>query len=253
MATLNNQSSELKLLYVKYKQVLLAVGVLFVSLILILQFLIPQIDDWNIQRQQLALQEKKIAVMNNNISYLNSINKTRAARDFKTAITALPPQKDYEGILSSISNSAASSSIQLNDYSFSVGDIATLSATQPKSSVGEIKINITFKGSVPDTKKFVDSIYSSFPMATISNVIVGETSGSLQIAFLYSALPKVVLEVDQPLNGLNLKEAKTLTEISSWNSNTEFNNQSDQSTSSNPNPFGSFLSPQASSSSQLGL
>src|SRR5438270_475941 len=87
------------ILYNKYKEYVVSLSIIGVCFLLVIFVIIPQIQNLSVIRQQEQEQKDKIEVIKKNERFLASLNVTDIDSKLQKVIGALPPQKDFIGIL----------------------------------------------------------------------------------------------------------------------------------------------------------
>src|SRR5580698_4987528 len=95
--------------------------VIIVSIYLLFNVIIPETSQWFSIRREVVATRQNIAVLQQNINYMNNLNKNVLNSQLQTVSTALPPEKNFTSMLNAITGAAATSGVSLNDYSFAVG------------------------------------------------------------------------------------------------------------------------------------
>lgn len=214
-------SKSLKILYYQYKDTKIY-GLLVLSVILLIGFIliwwivIPEVQKYiSIQDEVNALQ-KKVTLLKSNLNYIQSSDPTEVDDGFQSAIAALPADKDFEGLLYAISASALRSGIALDDFSFSIGKLATESGT----ALTAIPITLSMKTDVPTAAQFIDELNQKVPLSDISVANVTEdqsqNSSSIQLNFYYQPLGNVVFHDDAPIPQISDYQKQLLQKMKEW-------------------------------------
>src|SRR5579872_1278457 len=98
---------------------------LLVSVILLFSIIIPEVTQWFSIRNEVVAAREQIATLQQNVSFVNNLNKNALNSQLLTVSHALPPEKNFGDILSTISNTAAVSNVSLSNYAFQVGNISS--------------------------------------------------------------------------------------------------------------------------------
>ena len=192
-----------------------------VCLVLLFGVIIPQLQNWFSIRQEVVATQQRIAVLQNNINFMNNLDRNALNAQLQTASSALPPQKDFGSMLDSLSSAAVSSGVSLNDFSFQVGDVASSSGlfsdTRYKN-FASIKISLVAQGPIGNVKRFIANLESSVPLSEVVTIDgTGETA-SLTIQFYQKPFPNLVPNDDTPLTPLTAEKVLLLQKITAWKS-----------------------------------
>lgn len=220
------KSNDFRLLYFRYKDTpyysLLIISLVFmVCLILVFQLVVPQVQNWFSIRDEVIATQQRIDVINQNINFMSSLDKDEIEQQVKLTTTALPFEKDFGGILDAISDASGKAGVALKDYSFQVGNIASVSG-KPNNlgktvpSVSYIIITLEITGNMDGVVKFLDEINRKLPLSEVMDVDGEFNNTKITLEFYQKAFPKIVFKDDQPLVPLSKKEQQLLTDWESW-------------------------------------
>ena len=191
--------------------------IILLSLLLAWKVVYPQMMNWFSVNDEVARTNTRIDTISKNIAYLSSISDATLSDSLEVAIHALPIQKDFAGILISLSQAARSSQVALSDYSVSFGNLDAKSGGT--KDVGVITLKITVGGGVQGAKAFIDQIQQSVPLAEVVGLSASNNS-EMTIRFFYkpfdslstkdtTALPQITAEKQELLAMLNTWWKKT--------------------------------------------
>ena len=205
----------LREIYKQYKNYLMPLGIMVVSLLLFFYIILPQIANFTDLQKQLVMENQKLTVLKTNLNYLSSLDASSLDSNFKIASLVLPKEKDFIGILGAISEAAGKASVSVGDYQFKVGDLegARITAKGPPFLDMDLAIN----GSSSDLMRFMGELQKTAP---INEVIGGATVGitsTLTIRFYYSAIPPVNLKADTAIKPISADNQIILNNLLSWN------------------------------------
>lgn len=202
----------IKLLYFKYRAFTLPLVVIFISLYVFFQFVIPQIQNFLSVKDEVAASEQTLAVLTQNYNALASLNVNDLQSSLDTATQAVPQVKDFAGILNAISTAAGLSGVTVNDYSFQIGDINNI--TDPSTANQTIQISLTIQGDLEQTKKFVDALSKQFPLSEVTSLSVGGANSTvISASFYYATPPKLIFNDTSPLPILSVSQKKILSDL----------------------------------------
>jgi len=197
-----NQTT-LRILYYRNKQLITPVIIFAVSLVIILEAIIPQIQQWFAIRVHESDLIQKINQLNQNINTISKVDENSLDKEISFLSQVLPQSKDYIGVLNAISQTAILSGASLGDYSFDVGD---LSKTEVKGNIIQIKLAI--KGGVTEAEKFIKQLKSQAPLSNVASVEIENNTVSIVSVFYFKPFPKVVVNENSQLQSLSTKDDK---------------------------------------------
>jgi len=211
----NIDSTTFWFLYRRYKEYLLPVGVIFVCILLFLLVIIPQFQNFLDTQQQAKAEASKLAILKNNLNLLTNIDETQTNTQLQIVSGALPPNKDFEGILNGISIAANKAGIFLGDYEFQVGDI-----TKPSlniQSFPSLQLSLTINGGVSGVTQFMTELYKTFPLSEITDVKVSNTISDITLLFYYKPFPSIGFSDSAPITPISQAGTAIIANLSSWN------------------------------------
>lgn len=217
MRKISIESLSLRLLYAQYKEYLVFIGVIAISFLLILFFVIPQIQDFfSIQAEEERYREKN-AVLKGNIALINSLNDSTLDLQFNTAALAISTQKDYVGVMNSLSTAAEKSGVTLGDFTVEVGDLSTSSARLTQSPL--IEVDIQINGNINTIHSFINTLYAQLPLVKITTVQISNTSAIIHTEFPYKPYVAGTLDTTRRFTPFSNQEQEVLEKIQEWYNN----------------------------------
>src|SRR5260221_6890809 len=204
-------------LYYRYKRFVTPSITIAICLLLFWFVVIPQIQNWFALKDSLNTDQQNLQLMHQNLSLITSLDDAKLDQTLTTATSALPTEKDFAGILSSLQNAAAIAGVSLGDYTFNLGDLSGLDQ-QGKAAQLPIQLNILLKGTVTNTEQFITQLKNQLPLSDTTAVSVNSNSSvTVTILFYYASLPKIVFKDQVALPVLAFSDQKILDSLSSGN------------------------------------
>lgn len=209
----------LKLWYYRYKDSpyysLTFFGLVFViSFVLIWKLVYPQIMNWFSVNAEIARTQERIKNIDSNILALSQMNDVLISQNLEVAAHALPTEKDFIGILLSISQAAQTSQVSLDDYSVVVGDL--VDPVGRKQKLGSMQLKLNLGGGIIRVREFLTQIQTSVPLAEIANISSEKNSSEIVILFYYKPLSDITLNDTKPLKKLTTEEQDLLKTLDEW-------------------------------------
>lgn len=233
--------NNIRLLYYRYKDSTYFVSgvialIVLASIILVTQVVIPQVQSWFSIRDEVIATRDKIDVLNNNIAFMNNINKSQLDEQVKTATKALPVNKDFAAILNAVADSAQTSGVSLQDFSFQVGDINAVKGQQDslERDLSQVKLIISVNGTFDSVEGFLKKIAQELPLSEVTDV-EGDLNGTtITLQFYQKAFPNIVFDDETPLVPISNKDSALLDKMNGWQPPVTEGNTSDASNSALP-------------------
>lgn len=217
------KSNDLRLLYFRYKDssyytLFIIALVFFVCMLLFFQLIIPQVQNWFSIRNEVIATQARIDVINQNITFMSTIDKPLLENQVKITTSALPFEKDFGGILNALTDASVQAGISLDDYSFQVGNIASISGQQSNlaKDLSSVKLKISVTGDINGINKFLKEINTKLPLSEVIDVDGEFSSTTVTLQFYQKQFPKIVFRDDKPLVMLPNKYNALLTELEAW-------------------------------------
>lgn len=236
----NIDSTTFWFLYRRYKEYLLPVGVIIACILLFLLVIIPQFQNFLDNQQQAKTESNKLIILKNNLNLLNNMNESQVDSQLQIVSAALPPNKDFEGILNGISVAADKTGVFLGDYEFQVGNI-----TKPSLSIQSfpsLQLTLSINGGVSGVTRFMGELYKTVPLSEITAVKVSNATSEITILFYYKPFPPIGFDNSVPINSVSQEGLSTVSKLSSFNnvggvSQAVLQSSPASSSAINPNPF----------------
>lgn len=213
----------LRLLYFRYKDtpwlsLTTVVLLLLVSMVLIGRLLLPQIQNWFSVKNEVAAANVRIKNLRENQLQMSSMSDTVLANQLKTVTTALPIEKDYAGILQVISIASVNAGVGLNDYSFSVGDLSTQSATLTTDP--SISLKLSIEGELEKMIVFLKELNEKVPLAEVITTDFSEVGAEISLLFFFKVIPeKIPVSYTEPFKTVEGTNAQLLLTLEEWRQN----------------------------------
>lgn len=202
----------LKILYLKYRDYFLPAIAIILSWYLFIQIVVPKIQNFLTTKDIVLTDEQTLTVLTQNYNTIAQLDKNEEDKFLTIANKALPPQKDFAGILNAVSAAAVNSSVVVNDYSFPIGDINAINSVgKPNQS---IQVTLVIKGDTNHTKAFISSLSKTLPLSEIVSLnVVEETTSTITANFFYVPLSRVNFVDTNSLPTLNQAQKKLLNDL----------------------------------------
>lgn len=211
---INIDSMTFWFLYRKYKQFLLPMGVILACIVLFIFVIIPQFQNLLDNQKQAKIESEKLLVLKNNLNLLTNLNESQVDSQLKVVSRALPPEKDFGGILNAISYSANKAGVSLGDFQFQVGEI-----TKPPlnvSSFPSLEIKLAINGGTEGVLRFLNELYKSVPLSEAISIKASNTVSEITAIFYYKPFPPLTISESSPMSPISSQSLSIIGNISSW-------------------------------------
>ncbi|MBU2632135.1 hypothetical protein KKG52_00290, partial [Patescibacteria group bacterium] len=204
-------------LYKKHKKILLPIGIIFLAVILFLRVVIPQIVNYIEVKEQVKKEQETLGILKNNLIVLSSLNDATLDSNLKLVGLALPIDKDFAGILTTILISSSKAGVSLGNFEFSVGELDSKVDSSASDGYPSLRMSLKAEGSLQDIKKFTEELRKSLPLSDIVSLALSPESSTVDLLFYYKALPPLNISSEQPVNNISPEGNTILRDIISWN------------------------------------
>ncbi len=211
----NVDKEALMLLYSRYKNYLIPIGIILICIILFIFVIIPQIQNVIELQDEQKDEEKKLEILKNNLNLLYNLDSNTLDKQLKLTSKALPVDKDFIGILSGIAVASNKANVTLGDYGFQVGDINK--APTNVKGVPSLELSLTVNGDLNNLISFIKELEKTLPISEIVGINLTSRNATLKTLFYYKALPPVKIRDDQPLSPLSQTTLKAIDDLSKLN------------------------------------
>ncbi len=188
--------------------------IILVCLLLLWTVIIPQLNRWFSIQDEVKRTRERIAVIKSNTLFLNNLDSQNLDTNLTVAVSAIPFEKDYAGILTAITQSAVRSGVALSDYSFAVGELTNIKKT--KSEYVPLELTLKVDGSIANVKSFIKEIGEKLPLAELKQWQAEGESSTVIILFYHKQEPKIVLNDTVLLSPLSTQSITLLKKLSLW-------------------------------------
>lgn len=228
----NIDISTLKIIYKKYKEHIIYIGIILVCILAFVYFTIPKISQIKEVGEERKAEEEKLKVLKNNLSILQNTNDILLESQLQTVLSVLPESKDFEGIFNAISIASGKTGASLSDYELGVGDLSD-SAT-PEKGYPYLQLKLSIRANLAQTISFLKTILETAPLSQVLSI--SETSGNTSVDMVFYYKPTVPEDIvkSPTLTNLSQSDLELISTISKWNNSIMSEDPSEDSSGSNP-------------------
>jgi Tfp pilus assembly protein PilO len=162
--------------------------IIVVCFILILKVIVPQFNGWLEMNQQVKAAKDRIENLKYNVNFMEKLDKAKLDADYQVISSAYPADKDFAGILNSISVSAIKSGVPLDNFYFTIGNLSTASAQLKESQ--PLTVSLILKSDVSGVDNFVKEIESKVPISKVFSLDGSTGSVTTIVQFFAKPFPK---------------------------------------------------------------
>ena len=225
----------LRILYKKYKEHLIYLLVIFVIAILFLFSVLPRIEDLGKLNNSRKIEANKLSILKNNLNLLSSLDDPSLSSQLLVVSSAMPSEKDFEGVLNAISSSTAKSGVSLADYEFQVGDLSNSSVEATGFPL--LTLTVSIRGTLSQVAKFVGYLSKSIPLSQTTSIIQNSSSATVAINFYYKASTPAQFNDSKTIAPISEKGKQIIETLSSWGTSNLSGSETPIPGTSSANPF----------------
>ena len=210
----NIDINTIRTLYKKYKEHLTYILIILVTIILFLFFVLPRIKDLARLNDERKIELNKLSILKNKLDLLSNLDDSKLDAQFLVVSSALPSDKDFEGVLNSISSATERSEVSLSDYEFQVGG---LSQRLPVTTPGfpSLPLVVSIRGTPLQVAKFIGYLSKSTPLSEVTSIVQNSSNAIIAINFYYKTLTPQ-LDDSQAIAPVSEKGKQVIDTLSSW-------------------------------------
>lgn len=210
----NINQGTIGILYRRYREYLLPCAVILICIVLFIQVIIPQAQDFISMREEENVVRERINILRSNLNFLSNLDEQNLDSDFQLASSTLPSEKDFVGVLNAIVVASSNSGVKVGDFTFQVGDLF-IKPTQAML-YPSLNLSLTIGGGAQGAKLFLSELSKTIPLSDISDVQITGGSSNLMIVFYYKPIMPVAFNYGVPVKPLSSQERLILERISSF-------------------------------------
>jgi len=207
----------LKFLYARYKQFIIPGVVILVCFVLLITFIIPQLKALFELSTNAKKDSNRIIVLKNNLNFLSSLSDSALDSQLQIVSTALPTNKDFIGVINAISYAASFTGVSVSEFQLQIGDLSQ--APTDTSKFSSLSLKLSVNGNTNDVNKFIEALYTTFPLSEVTSINIGDTSSTVEINFYYKPLPPVNYNDSTPINPIPSSRLKRINDLYNFNYN----------------------------------
>jgi hypothetical protein len=204
---------------------------LVICFVLLVYWILPELNNWFSIRNEVIATRSHIAVLQQNITFMNNLDKNTLNQQLEVSTNALPAEKDFGSILNAISNASANSGVSLNDYSFQVGNIASPSAQLLFGGLSSLQVVLVVSANTNQLQRFIQTLQNSLPISDVISVDGNDGNVSLTLQFFQKPFPTGEFSPETPITPLSPEDLSLLQKLTKWQDSMTVQNNSTQTSS----------------------
>ena len=209
----------LKTLLSDYKPFLTPLFTIFSCLLVFLVFILPQANEFLSSQKTVNEEKTKLNNLRGNLQTLQNLSDGELGNQYELLSYALPPEKNFEAIINSLSYSANVSGVILGDFDFAVGSITD--SPKETQSFPFLKIELNLAGGVGAVESFLDTLSKTLPISRVSKIALSPSGTTLELTFFYKPYPEVQFSENSIINPVSSEGKDLISELEDFSNPTE--------------------------------
>lgn len=198
------------LFYYRYKSFIIPSVVIAVCFLLFIAVIPRQVENVFIAKQTSEGIRQKIAFLSRNYSFLSGLSDSKVDKDFIVSSSALPPEKDFQAVLSVLSDIGADAGVTVDDYGLDIGDFSKTDSSPT------LTVNLSIHGSgVQSIITFISSLQKAFPLAEVTTSTVNGGNAGVSVIFYFKEFPSLK-DSNVVLKKMTKDQEELLQTLASW-------------------------------------
>jgi Tfp pilus assembly protein PilO len=178
---------------------------------------LPQFQNWFSIRDEVEVTQARITTMKENQTMLQNLTKPVLDTQFEAATKALPHDKNFTGIVNTISKATVLSGVRIDDYQFTLGMIKERNSIKKANLESQpVQVELIVDGSVDNFNSFLAALEQSLPLSQVEAINYSQKKGRVVLVFFMKPLPKLNITYSDPIPGFTKKEKDILNSLYSW-------------------------------------
>lgn len=199
----------------KYQNYVIVAASIFISLVLLIIVVIPQLILTFQTAHELTQTKNQIQFLNSKAQFLSNIDTNVYNQDINIVGTVLPEEVDIPAAVSQIQNLISESRLQLVSIN-SVNNTSTSQSNSDGSNSYDIKLELL--GDAASLKQFINSLNTAPQIMKLAGLDLtgsrgGLTDSNVTIRIYYLPPVKTTEDIMQPLNSLTQDDVVLLTKL----------------------------------------
>ena len=191
---------------------------IFVSLLLILLIIIPQIRKIVEIQDKIKTSRARLTKLSVKLADLNGIDEGALSQQVAFALKALPGNKNMQKLMAVYNQIASESQVLVQNFDISPGEVATVSSSAANSfDLMAFKMKVT--GDWDRILAFIFQFGETLPVTNIKTMRVSSNGSRADLQFsaetYFAQIPTSIGKVDAPISKLTEKEAKIFEKLTS--------------------------------------
>lgn len=181
----NASFGSLRFIYKRNKPFIISWAIILTCILIFFQFIIPQYKALLSVKQAIKDESSKLDTLKKNLNMLVNTNENSLNSQLGVLNQALPVEKDFDGILSSIYYASQKTDVSLGTFSLKIGELSNVLSGDKFPT---ISLSLPINGGGIAVGRFVEIISNTFPLSEVSLVKIGDKTSNVNLSFYYKPL-----------------------------------------------------------------
>jgi len=209
-----SEESQVKRVFFHYKKFYISLVIIFVCLLLLFMVIVPQLQQYSEQRDQIAQVEERLDILRSNIAFIATTSPETQDKQLALVRAALPEDKDYSGILFGVRSASAKAGVGIGDFTFQVGELSAKNVITKNLPTLALTLNVV--GSPQGVQKFLVQLSQTLPLSNITEIRIDRRSAKIVAEFYYKPMPSLRINYAQPILRPSKVQITMLEQLAAW-------------------------------------
>lgn len=210
---INADLKSLKFIFEHNKPYILPSIIVLISIVLFLQFVIPQFKILSAAQEEVKQASLKLQILKENLRILTNTNEKSLDANLKVLNLALPLTKDFGAILNSIYYASQKTGVSLGSFSLQIGD---LGESKKNDEFPSISLSIPVNSGALAVNSFVETLNKTVPLSEVTLIKIGNSASSIKVSFYYKPLDVSGYKEDARITPITQKGLEIINKLNTF-------------------------------------
>lgn len=193
------------------RDLLVPLAILFLAVVLFIVFILPSLFSFGSKKSERDTEVSKLNQIKEAKRVLENTDENVLDQEVELTSNALPSDRNFELILSAITDSAVRANVQIANYLF--GDAGN---TAGQNAYSELVFEIGILGGIDQAAAFANEITNTFPLSEVKGISHTNSISKILVSFYYKPFTSVDAQDAALAREKNPNEIEALEIIRQW-------------------------------------
>ena len=210
---INADLKSLKFIFDRNKPYLLPAIIILISIIVFLQFVVPQFKILFTAQEETKQASLKLQTLKENLNVITNTDEKSLDAQLEILNLALPLNKDFSAILNSIYLASQKTGVNLGSFSLQIGDLLD---AKKKDDFPTITLTVPINANATAVNSFVATISKTVPLSEVTLIKIRDINSVIGLSFYYKPLGFTSYKEDTRINPLTQKGLSIINKLSGF-------------------------------------